>query len=276
MVAESVIVPMQRSRGDAMVGLAHGPCGQRLTGLRQQGSAKCILPQGPGTRDSVPEVVFLNTSGGLAGGDALSYAVNLGPNARATATTQTAERAYRSSGRVARVRVTMDVGANGWLDWLPQETILFNDSRLDRRTVVDLAPGAGCLMLECVVLGRAAMGETLTRVALRDWREIRSAGRPVMVEPLRLTDATLQSGIAGLAGARAFATVVLVGQGATDLLGPLRDALTEPGVTSAASAPEGRLMLRMMAGDGWPLRRQIVRCLAVLRRGAPLPRVWQM
>ncbi|RGP37023.1 urease accessory protein UreD [Pseudotabrizicola alkalilacus] len=276
MFAAPITEPMQRSRGEASVTLVCGPVGMRLTGLRQQGSAKCILPHGPRGRDGLPEVVFLNTSGGLTGGDMLSYAVQLGPRARAVATTQTAERAYRSSGGAARVRVTMEVGEGGWLEWLPQETILFDDSRLDRRTVLDLAPGAGCLLLESVVLGRAAMGETVTKIALRDWREIRQSGRPVMVEPLVLGDRALQTGAAGLMGARAFASLAMLGQGVADLLDPLRAVLDEPGVTAAASAPDGRLMLRMMAADGWPLRRQIARCLAVLRRGAPLPRVWQM
>ena len=267
---------MQRSRGEAAVALACGPAGLRLTGLRQQGSAKCILPHGPRGIGGVPEIVFLNTSGGLTGGDALSYAVQLGPQVRAVATTQTAERAYRSSGGFARVRVTMEVGAGGWLDWLPQETILFDDSRLDRRTIIELAPGAGCLLVESVVLGRAAMGETVAKLALRDWREIRQACRPLMVEPLVLTDRALQTGVAGLAGARAFASVAMVGQGAADLLAPVHAVLDEPGVTAAASAPEGRLMLRMVAADGWPLRRQMARCLAVLRRGQALPRVWQI
>ncbi|MDR7125649.1 urease accessory protein UreD [Pseudotabrizicola sp. 4114] len=276
MFAAPITEPMQRSRGEASVALVCGPAGMRLTGLRQQGSAKCILPHGARGRDGMPEVVFLNTSGGLTGGDMLSYAVQLGPQGRAVATTQTAERAYRSLGGAARVRVTMEVGAGGWLEWLPQETILFDDCRLDRRTVLDLAPGAGCLLLESVVLGRAAMGETVAKIALRDWREIRQAGRPVMVEPLALSDRALQTGAAGLGGARAFASLAMLGQGVADLLGPVRAVLDEPGVTAAASAPEGRLMLRMMAVDGWPLRRQIARCLAVLRRGAPLPRVWQV
>ena len=276
MYAAAVQHQMQRSRGDALVTLERGAVAMRLTGLRQQGSAKCILPHGAVGRGGAPEVVFLNTSGGLTGGDALSYGVTLGPQARAVATTQTAERAYRSSGGAARVRVTMEVGAGGWLDWLPQETILFDDCRLDRRTVIDLAPGAGCLMLESIVLGRAAMGETVERIALRDWREIRQAGRPVMVEPLTLTDRALRGGAAGLAGARAFASLAMVGQGVADLLDPLRRVLDEPGVCAAASALDGRLMVRIRAADGWPMRRQIARCLAVLRRGAALPRVWQM
>ncbi|MGL4237177.1 urease accessory protein UreD [Tabrizicola sp.] len=276
MYAAAIPEPMQRSRGEASVALAQGATGLRIVGLRQQGSAKCILPYGAHGRGGSPEIVFLNTSGGLTGGDQLAYSVDLGPGVEATATTQTAERVYRSSAGAARVKVTAEVGAGGWLDWLPQETILFDDSRLDRRTVIDLAPGAGCLMLESLVLGRAAMGERVSRIAMRDIREIRQAGRPLMLEPLQLTAAALQAGAAGLGGARAIASIAMVGRGAADLLEPVRRALDEPGVMAAASAPEGRLMLRMLAVDGWPMRRQIARCLAVLRRGAPLPRVWQM
>ena len=36
---------------------------------------------------AVPEIVFLNTSGGLTGGDRLSYRVDLGDGCRAVATT---------------------------------------------------------------------------------------------------------------------------------------------------------------------------------------------
>ena len=275
MFAVSITEPMQRSRGEASVALSCGGAGLRLTGLRQQGSAKCILPHGPRGVAGVPEIVFLNTSGGLTGGDSLSYAVRLGPQARAVATTQTAERAYRSSGDAARVRVTMEVGEGAWLDWLPQETILFDNSRLDRRTVITLAPGAGCLLVETVVLGRVAMGETVAQLALRDWREIRQGGRPLMVEPLVLNDTALRTGVAGLAGQRAFASVAMVGQGVGDVLQAVRAVLDESGVIAAASALDGRLMLRMAARDGWPLRRQMARCLTVLRRGQPLPRVWQ-
>ena len=263
---------MQRSRGEAAVTLARDGAALRLGQMRQSGSAKVILPH-VGTH---PEIVFLNTSGGLTGGDRLSYRVGLGSDVAATATTQTAERAYRSAQGAARVRVDLSVGAGGWIDWLPQETILFQGAHLDRRTTIDLGAGAGCLMLEMVILGRAAMGETVTRVSLGDWREIRRSGQPLMVESLRLNDAALATGAAGLGGMRAFATIAMVGDGVGDLLAPLRAVLDEPGVTAAASAPEGRLMLRAHAADGWPLRRQIARCLGLLRRGRPLPRVWQM
>jgi urease accessory protein len=262
---------MQRSRGEAAVRLRLDAGQVRLVDLRQQGSAKAILPR----VGAVPEVVFLNTSGGLTGGDRLSYAVGLGDGVTATATTQTAERAYRSSGGAARVEVALDVGAGGWIDWLPQETILFDASALERRTRIDLGEGAGCISLEAVVLGRHAMGEVVERLAFRDRREIRRAGRLVHLEPLVMDTGALAAGQAVLGGARCFASLVMVGDGVADALEPLRRVLDEAGVVAAATAYDGRLVCRVMAQEGWPLRRQLARAISVLRRGAVLPRVWQ-
>ncbi len=264
---------MQRAEGLARVVLK---AGGRLSGLRQQGSAKAITHH-----TGTPEVVFLNTAGGLTGGDRLSYELTLQDGVAATATTQMAERAYRAGAGVARMDVRLTVGHGGFLYWLPQETILFDGAALDRRTRIDLGPGAGCLMLESVVLGRAAMGETVRRLHLTDRREVWREGRPVLVDPVRLTDAALASGPAGLDGARAFASLALIAAGAGDLLAPLRRVLDEPGCRAAASAPgasafDERLQIRILAGDGWPLRRQVLRILGVLRREAGLPRVWQM
>ncbi len=261
----------QRSHGTAAAGFIQVDGRARLKTLRQEGSAKAILPHVGGT---VPEVVFLNTSGGLASGDRLCYRLDLGPDVRAVATTQTAERAYRATGAPAEVAAEFRIGAGGWLDWLPQETILFDGAGLKRQTRIELGAGAGCLLLETVILGRAAMGETVARVALDDLRHIAREGRPVFVEPLRLEDATLRRGAAVLGGARAFASLVLVAGGAEDRLGPVRAVAAEPGVDWAASAFAGKLVVRAMAQDGFRLRRQVVRLLGALRDG-PLPRVWQ-
>lgn len=260
----------QRSHGTAHVGLLAGPSGARLDRLYQAGSAKAFLHAGP----SGPEVVFLNTSGGLAGGDRLDYRLDLAAGCRATATTQTAERAYRSTGPVARVSVTHRLGAGAHLDWLPQETILFDQSALQRETVIELAADASCLMLETIILGRAAMGETLAGVNLRDTRCITRSDRPEVIEPLHLTTSALGAGPGILDGARAFATLALVARGAADALDAVRACLGEPGVSGGASGFDGKLIIRLMAREDWPLRRQILRLLSVLRPG-PLPRVWQ-
>lgn len=258
---------MQRSFGSARVDLTHGG----LTALHQLGSAKAMVRRRP----DASEVVFLNTSGGLTDGDRLDLSLSV-TGGTVTATTQTAERVYRATGTPARVSVALNAGPGARLNWLPQETILFDQSRLDRQTTVDLAPDARFLALETLVLGRAAMGETVRQLDLTDRRIIRRAGRPLLVDPLRLSDAVLaRGGDALLGGARAMAVLILVQPGAGDALPQVRAALDEPGVTAAASGWDGRLIVRALAADGWPLRRQMIRLIEILRPGG-LPRVWQL
>lgn len=267
----------QRMRGVAEVAMARRRGATRLTGLAQSGAAKAMLPRVHGAD---PEVVLLNTAGGLTGGDNLRYALSLGDGARAVATTQTAERAYCSLPELppARLDVEITVGAGGHLSWLPQETILFDGAALHRRTRIDLAEGASCLACESVVLGRAAMGETVARLDFRDWREIRRAGAPVYLDPFAFGQGNLakRDGVATLGGARAMASVVFVGEDAADRLEPLRGLIdSAPGdVEAAASAWQGRMVLRALATDAQPLRRLLSAVLAQL--GGGLPRVWQM
>ncbi|PZX36325.1 urease accessory protein [Roseinatronobacter thiooxidans] len=268
MNAQTKILSHQRSAGHASARFVQRPRGAALVDLRQQGSAKAIVLGGS-------EIVFLNTSGGLTGGDRLEYCLDLGAGCRMTATTQTAERAYRSTSGAAHMSVGLTVGAGAHLDWLPQETILFDRAQLRRRTEITLARDATCLMAESVVLGRAAMGETVTALDFHDWRHIRRDSAPVHLEALHLDATRLAAGAAGLDGARAFATVVMVAPDAACALGPVRAALGGEQVRAAASALEDRLVIRVLAQDGWPLRRKLAEILTLLRR-APLPRVWQI
>jgi urease accessory protein len=275
---------LQRTRGRARIGLATGgrALAGRITELSQEGAAKVFLPR---SHAPWPEAVFLNTAGGLTGGDRLSYHVTLGPGARAVATTQTAERAYASAGGWAELEVGLQLGAGAALDWLPQETILFDRSALRRRTMADLAGDARLVICEMVVLGRAAMGEVLADLELHDWREVRRDGAPVLVEPLRLAAGTLAGGPALIGGARAFATVALIAPGAEDALGPVRAALDAgggrgglgaiDGVEAAASGWDGKCVARLRAGDALPLKRAVAAVLEAMR-GRALPRVWQI
>jgi urease accessory protein len=271
LIMEKAQTRLQRATGRAHVGLAARGAVTRLTELHQSGSAKAFLPKVHGP---VPEVVFLNTAGGLTGGDRLTFSVALGEQAQAVATTQTAERAYASAGGRAVMDVVLSLGAGARLDWLPQETILFDRSTLARRTRADLGPGARLILSETVVLGRAAMGETLEVLEFSDWREVRQQGRPLLVEPLRITAATLAAGPAALNGARVLATVALVGPRAEDGLAALRDGLPD-GVEAAASGWDGKLIVRLIGPDLFPVKRAVARILTVMR-GVALPRVWQM
>jgi len=265
---------MQRSHGHAKVcfGMSNGQA--RLRDLSQIGCAKAFLPQ---HHKAQSEVIFLNTAGGLTDQDQLCYEMVLGQGAHITATTQTAERAYASRGLAAQARVLAQVGAGGRLDWLPQETILFENSNLTRETVIELATDASCLLVESVVLGRHAMGEDLDAARLTDHRMVSRNGKPVWADTVRLDPLFLagRAGHAVLGDARAFAVVAYVGPDAQCALAPIRRVLDEAGTKSAASAWDGKCIARITAQDGWPLKRQIARVLQVLR-DAPLPRVWQL
>lgn len=265
---------MQRMVGRGFASVQETSGRIRLKDLHQSGSAKVFLPA---VHAPTPEIVYLNTAGGVTGGDHISYGVDVGDNARATATTQTAERAYESSGGTGRVDVNLKVGSGARLDWLPQETILFQGSNMTRRTQVELAADAAFLMVETIVLGRAAMGETLTQAVFSDWREVRRAGKVKWVEPFAFDDRVLaaRESVVTLAQARAFATVAFFDNAAQDAVGPLRAAIENcSDVVAAVSGWNGKVIIRLRAQDGWPLHRAVARVLNVLRAD-PLPRVWQ-
>ena len=72
--------PHRRSRGRvfALIGQRQGAV--RLVDLHPSGSAKVLLPRPDG---AVRVVAFLNTAGGLTGGDDIALAPSLGPGCRA-------------------------------------------------------------------------------------------------------------------------------------------------------------------------------------------------
>jgi urease accessory protein len=262
---------MQRVRGRGRV--VFGPNG--LRDLHQSGSAKAMMPK---VHTGVPEVVFLNTSGGLTGGDRLEYHLEALDHTQLIGTSQTAERAYASTANsnAAEVHVDLKVGQNASLDWMPQETILFENSRLARKTTAQLATDSRFLFVESLVLGRAAMGETIETLHLTDRREIRRAGRLEFLEPLEINAAILANRASSvtLADQRAFATIGLFEQGAEALADVIKP-LAQDGVVAGVSGWNGKLIIRAMAADGYPLRRYVAQILTKLR-GSALPRVWQL
>lgn len=271
------IAPLQRARGraDVAFGLRRGA--SRLERLFQQGCAKALRPRGGG--GAAPEVVLVNTSGGIAGGDRLEWRLEAGAGAALLASTQAAERVYRSTGDAARVETRLALGPGATLEWLPQETILFDGARLDRRLDVEMAADARLTLLETVVLGRAAMGETVVRARFTDQWRLRRAGDLVHAEALRLEGELARAqGPAALAGARAFATLIHAAPGAETRLDSARALLAElaPGpVAAGGTARDGLLILRFLAPDNAPLRALLARFLLSFRAG-PVPRVWSL
>jgi urease accessory protein len=295
---------LQRAVGELVVSVRLRDDATVLARLRQAGCLKARFPRAlvPGWID----VVTMNTSGGIAGGDRLESAFEVPAGGRASIAAQAAERFYRAlpGSEPSFVRTRIAVGAAAAAEWLPQETILFDRCALDRRLEVDLAEDARFLGVEMLVFGCLAMGENVERARLRDLIRVRRGGRLLWHDAIRLDGdvaATLRrKAVAN--GARTVATILYVAPEAERTLDAVRGALEDirlsrlageqrasgegrartlkpdandsAAIESAASAWNGLLIARILAPGSDALRAAVVAVLGVLRGDRPLPRVW--
>jgi urease accessory protein len=265
---------LQRAVGELRVSCKQFGAETTLDELRQAGCLKARFPRR--LTQGWLDAVTLNTGGGVAGGDCLDLTVTVGPGARATVAAQAAERIYRAlaADSPSRIRTHLTVGNGATLEWLPQETILFDRCSLDRRLDIDLAPDARFLGVETLVFGRTAMGEQVRQGRLRDLIRLRRDNSLLLHDAIRLDGeiSTLLQRPAIAAGAAAVATMVYAAPDATTKLDPVRTAL---GLHEAgASVWNGMLVARILGSDGAAVRRKLVAALHILRDARPLPRVW--
>jgi urease accessory protein len=266
--------PVQpRARGSARLSVVGTERGAVLDGLRQSGALKVLFPRVRGGRC---QAVLVNTAGGVTGGDEFATEARAGRGAHLSLTTQAAERAYRAqpSERAGLgARLTLDDGAR--LDWLPQETILFDGCSVARSLTVGMAGSARLLLVEPLVFGRAARGERLEGARFRDRIEVRRDGEPVFLDAMTFAG-DVRSHLARrhvAAGAGAMASLLLVSPDADAHLSRLRRMLPESG--GASLIRDGVLFARLLAPDGFVLRRWLVPILSFLSEDA-LPRNWMI
>jgi urease accessory protein len=274
--------PRSLTHGAASLAFRGGEGGTRLAGLYQRAPLRALFPAG--AESGLTTAVLVTTTGGLVGGDRLDVRVATGEGAAVLVTTQAAEKVYRSLGSRCRVEVDLSAAAGSWLEWLPHETILFEDARLDRTTRIEHAPGARVLAGEMLVFGRSAHGETLTHGCFRDAWEVRRQGRLVWADALAAAGdlAPVLAAPACLAAAVALATAVYVGTGVDDALAYARDLMAGPAagdMAMAATCVAGVVVCRWLGRDARALRAAFGRFWAAFRHrlgGVPpvLPRVW--
>ncbi|MBT0959131.1 urease accessory protein UreD [Alphaproteobacteria bacterium KMM 3653] len=265
---------MQRAVGKLALRVASdGRYGARLADLREQGSFRSIFPRPSGNS---LDAVLLNTAGGVTGGDQFSIHADVEAGASLSLTTQAAERIYAAIGEEAGlVRNRATVAPEACLHWLPQETILFEGCNLDRRLDVDLAEGAGALILEPLVFGRGASGESIRNGALRDRVQITRVGSPIYLDGIQmsgdLTEQLDRSVIGG--GARAMASLIYVGTDAEARLDPLRGLLPDTG--GASMTRSDVLVMRLLAIDSYALRQTLLPILKLLTDDS-IPKNWRL
>jgi len=238
--------------------------------LHESGSLRVRFPSPEGEGLSG---VFVNTAGGVAGGDGFDIDIAAGEGARLTLTTAAAEKVYRAPGPAAQLSIGLKVGAGAHLSWLPQETILFDRARVQRRFDIELDEAASLLLCEIVVFGRTAMGERMEQGEFVDRWRLRRGGKLVFAETVRL-DGNIGAKLARPATAKGGAAIgtALIVPGDEALIERIREASDAFAGEVGISAWNGFAMARFCAQDAARLRADMMAVLA--RTGAALPRLW--
>jgi len=265
--------PAPRAIGALKLRVRSSVRGTEIADLRHSGSMRVLFPR---QQNAALTAVMMNTAGGITGGDRFTTTAQAEAESRLTLTTQAAERAYRAGvGEVGEVSVSLQAVAGGRIDWLPQETILYDGCSLRRSFDARLAKDATLLAVEPLVFGRVAMGEVLRQVDFYDRWRVRVEGKLVFADNLRLAgDAQEQlQRVAVAGGARAMASVLLVAPNAEAFLESVRDALGAAG--GASLIRPGVLFARILADDSYLVRRQLMPVLQLLNQ-ADLPRTWMI
>ena len=269
--AASVIFAANRAMGSVTfdVHLLEGVTRRRH--LHESGSLRVRFPSPEAEGLSA---VFVNTAGGIAGGDRFDVDIATGEGSRLVVTTAAAEKVYRAEGPAAALNIGLRLAAGSHLAWLPQETILFDRARVLRRIDIDIAESASLLLCEIVVFGRSAMGERMLQGEFVDRWRMRRGGRLVFAETVRL-DGDIGEKLTRPAiakGGVAIGTALIV-PGDAALVERIRELSESFGGEVGISAWNGFAMARFCAQDAARLRADM---MAVLGRvsGAVLPRLW--
>lgn len=221
----------------------------------------------------------LHPPGGVVGGDRLELTIRVETDAHALVTTPASAKFYRSSGATARQQQQFDLADGAILEYLPQDTILFDACRLDTVTRIQLGERARYAGWEILCQGRPASGENYVRGECRQAYEIYRHGRPLLIERTRLHgNSELQSAKWGLAGYPVLGTMLVTGAN-PDLLAAARTIDVDAGTMFSATLIQDVLVCRYLGWQGIEARECFGRVWHSVRpdwcgRVASRPRIW--
>ena len=235
---------------------------------------KALYPEGADTCHAI----VLHPPGGIADGDSLELTVTVDNGAHALLTTPGAAKWYKAHGRRATQAIRLVV--DGILEWLPQETIVFDAADARSEIAIELGEKGAIIGWDIVALGRKAAGERFASGSFRQAIRLRHDGELQWLERTALagSDPLLDSPV-GLMGRHVFGSVWAAGPAWTDeRLETLREQ-AGPAVVPTRLSP--RLLVgRALGQTTAEVRQAFERFWTVLRpliaegRAARSPRIW--
>ena len=215
---------------------------------------KPFYPEG----ETVCHAIMVHPPGGVAGGDELHIDLRVGRDAQVLLTTPGAGKWYRSNGPRARARQRFTVAPGATLEWLPQETIVFDSALAEMCTEVCLAGDACYLGWEILCLGRTGAGERFRSGACAMTTTLWRDGIPLWLERGRIegSDSLLDSPV-GLAGEPVFGTFLAAGPEIDQAVrNRCRERVPEAGEGAVTLLPSGLLVSRFRGRA--PKRRGVI------------------
>jgi urease accessory protein len=179
-----------------------------LTHNRHEGPLRVQKPLYPEGR-SICQAIVLHPPSGMVGGDELHILVNVEAQAQVQLTTPGAGKWYRSNGKRAAQSLEFNVAEGAMLEWLPQETMLFNGAQASMSTDINLQAQSRFVGWEVLCLGRRASGEILTQGECATTFRLHRAGGLMFIErgAIQAGQTNLTSAV-GWAGKTVSATMV--------------------------------------------------------------------
>lgn len=236
---------------------------------------KALYPEG----DAVCHSIIVHPPAGIVGGDQLEIDARVGPHGHALLTTPGAAKWYRSAGAWAQQRNVLAVGEGACLEWLPQETIVFNGALARLDTTVTLDAGARYIGWEVLCLGRGA-GERFERGHCHPAVSLFRGGKPLWIERGGIEAGGLRMrSPAGLKGRTVCGTLVAAAENADAIDLVACRALTAKAGDTAVTRLPGLLVARYLGDSSEAAKQYFVSVWACVRpvvagRAAALPRIW--
>jgi len=257
----------------------------RLIQNRHYGPLRVQRPFYPEAADCC-HVYLLHPPGGLVIGDELTIDVAIEKGASGLLTTPSAGKIYGAKGAQLwqQQAVTLRVADNASLEWLPQETIVFDTARGRLHTKILLEGDARFAGWDIVRLGRSASGERFEGGECFQSLEIFHNQRPLFIERNHIVAGSdLQRAVWGLNKQNTFGTFILsvdTEQCTLDSLREQLDKMTQPrGGVWGVTQKQQQLIIRYLGDDvadcraGFELAWSQLRT-AFNKRSAVRPRIW--
>lgn len=236
---------------------------------------KSFYPEG---EDCCHQIV-VHPPGGIAGGDRLVVYLEVGEGAHALLTSPGAAKWYNAYGRPAYQSLHFRVMQRATLEWLPQETILYNGSMPELSAEIDLAADARLIYSDVVCLGRPAAGECFSEGRWQQRTRLSRQGRLVWAEPVDVAggDSLLNARV-GLDSHTVVGTLLWAGPALPAELHQACRAVAAQGAGAVSQLPE--VWLARYIGDSAEAAhayfRELWRLIRphTLGRPAVAPRIW--